>query len=117
MADANSLEEIATSTYWDARYASRASSEQSYEWFKSWVHLKALFGKYLPVPAPRVEDNSGQQEDKEKDGGQDKDKDKDTKSVGPRILHLGCGNSVRDFPRCFTPLFCLGGNDSGIVCV
>ena len=71
MADAKTLEELATVEYWDARYSS--TQETSYEWFKSFENLKPFLAKYLPAPAERSE------------------------SPSPRALHLGCGNSVCAF--------------------
>lgn len=70
MADAKTLEELAEPDYWNARYAKPADSE-TFEWFKSYKNLEAFFAKHMP----RADDNAQ-----------------------PRILHLGCGNSVRGTP-------------------
>lgn len=79
MADADSLEALAHPEYWDARY-SNPSSVPTYEWFKSFDSLKPFFAKHLPPPIS----NDG--------------------SKSPRILHLGCGNSVNSpSPPFFVP--------------
>ena len=67
MADAKTLEELASVEYWDTRYSS--TPESTYEWFKSYDSLKPFFSKHLPAP----EDEDG---------------------ANVRVLHLGCGNSV-----------------------
>ena len=64
-----SLEELATSEYWDKRYkqASKDSQEtEVYEWFRRFADLRKFFSKHLPP----VGQNS-------------------------KVLHLGCGDSVR----------------------
>jgi EEF1A lysine methyltransferase 4 len=70
-----SLEELAHPEYWDKRYATKrrnsgddgqATGDDSFEWFRSFDNLKGFFVKQLPAPTEQ-----------------------------PRILHLGCGNSVR----------------------
>lgn len=67
MADAKSLEELATAEYWDTRY-SKSNAVETYEWFKGYdnTSLRDFFTKHLPQSCSK-----------------------------PRILHLGCGNSVR----------------------
>lgn len=67
MSDAKTLEELAFAKYWDERYA-KPDAEESFEWFKSYVNLKGFLKKWLP----KVEAQNEQ----------------------PKILHLGCGNSV-----------------------
>jgi hypothetical protein len=67
MADAKSLEELSTPAYWDNRYRDN-SNGPIYEWFKPFTSLEPLLLEHLPKPS---------------DDGQ-----------APRILHLGCGNSV-----------------------
>lgn len=69
------LEDLQYASYWDARYAAPPSDadslarkdgdEESYEWFRTFKHLKPFFDRHLPAL------------------------DSD-----PIILHLGCGNSV-----------------------
>ena len=71
MANAETLEELAHAEYWDQRYLS--SSDSSYEWFKPFEILKPFLSKHLPVPSVGVN------------------------GTNPRILHLGCGNSVCAF--------------------
>jgi len=70
MAGAKSLEELATVEYWDTRY-SKPNVVQTYEWFKGYdnIRLREFFTKHLPQSSSEL-----------------------------RILHLGCGNSVRGFP-------------------
>ena len=68
MADAETLEELAHAEYWNQRYSS--SSDSSYEWFKSFETLKPFLCKHLPDPFAGLD------------------------AINPRILHLGCGNSV-----------------------
>ena len=67
MADAKTLEEIATAEYWDTRYSS--TTESTYDWFKTYDNLKPFLSRHLPAP-------------------------KDERGVNVRLLHLGCGNSV-----------------------
>lgn len=64
MADAKTLEELATADYWDARY-SKPDAAPTYEWFKGFDNLQDFFIKHLPPPTADL-----------------------------RIIHLGCGNSV-----------------------
>ena len=71
MADAETVEELAHAAYWNQRYSS--SSDSSYEWFKSFASLKPFLSKHLPDPSTWVN------------------------GTDPRILHLGCGNSVCAF--------------------
>lgn len=67
------LIELAHPTYWNERYASEQEAGEddtkptlgSYEWFRNFEDLRSFFEKHLPPPLS-----------------------------GPRILHLGCGNSV-----------------------
>jgi hypothetical protein len=67
MANAKTLEELSRADYWDERYRGDDSKDATFEWFKSFSNLESLFSKCLPKPA----------------------------GAFPRILHLGCGNSVR----------------------
>jgi len=70
MADANTLEELAHPSYWNARYS--RTSEPPHEWFLSYSALKPFFDRHvptLPFPAP-------------------------TPSTDPILLHLGCGTST-----------------------
>jgi hypothetical protein len=63
----NSLKELTNPEYWNKKYADNAQSEEPvHEWVKSFKELQPLFEKWLPNP-----------------------------SLAPRILHLGCGDSVR----------------------
>ncbi|KAJ7855034.1 S-adenosyl-L-methionine-dependent methyltransferase [Mycena olivaceomarginata] len=66
MANAKTLEELSRADYWDERYRGDDSKDATFEWFKSFSNLESLFSKCLPKPA----------------------------GAFPRILHLGCGNSV-----------------------
>jgi hypothetical protein len=67
MADAESLEELAHPEYWNNRYQ-KSTQGSTFEWFKSFENIKPLLSSHLPKPS--------------EDG------------ISPRILHLGCGNSV-----------------------
>lgn len=63
-------DELARSEYWNARYAKEGVEDkpdalETYDWFRSWEHLEDWFQSTLPSP-----------------------------STHPKILHLGCGNSV-----------------------
>lgn len=71
MSDAKTLEELAFAKYWDDRYA-KPDAEESFEWFKSYENLKGFLGKWLPKVS-EIEEGKVEQ---------------------PKILHLGCGNSV-----------------------
>jgi len=71
MSDAKTLEELAFAQYWDERYA-KPDAEESFEWFKSYENLRGFLGKWLPE-VERTKEEEGEQ---------------------PKILHLGCGNSV-----------------------
>ncbi len=62
--------ELASSAYWDKRYAEEKSSgvekgEDEYEWFRAFAKLKPFLERHIP---PVQND--------------------------PKILHLGCGKSV-----------------------
>lgn len=64
--------ELATPDYWNSRYASEKSGEiekeeEEYEWFKTFEKLRVFFERHLPSVQER-----------------------------PKILHLGCGKSVRE---------------------
>ncbi|KAF2197842.1 hypothetical protein GQ43DRAFT_402232 [Delitschia confertaspora ATCC 74209] len=79
MADAKTLEEIAEPEYWDSRYSKKTQDAETFEWFKSFEHIESFLKKWIPKP------------DAEKER---KDEDGEVVGVeGPRILHLGCGNS------------------------
>lgn len=94
MSGSRSLEELSHPSYWDNRYAGKFDPEteeiippleerndaenaaakkeiESFEWFKDFESLKPFFRKHLP----NAEAKEGQE-------------------LGPRVLHLGCGNSV-----------------------
>lgn len=65
--------ELSVAEYWEARYAKEQDASQTsggndedYEWFKTYAKLKPFLERHLPVTAS-----------------------------SPRILHLGCGTSVR----------------------
>ena len=73
MSDAKSLEELAFPEYWDLRYAT-SGSDATFEWFKAFSTLRPFLEKHLPKPTL------------------------DGKS--PKLLHLGCGNSVRSHSCC-----------------
>ena len=65
--DKGSTKELGFPEYWNRRYESVSSGgESSHEWFRTFEKLRPFLEKELPDP-----------------------------SVGPRILHLGCGDSVR----------------------
>ncbi|THV48225.1 hypothetical protein BGAL_0261g00150 [Botrytis galanthina] len=92
MYGSKSLQELSHPSYWDKRYAGKFDPEteeiihengnegeenvaakkeiESYEWFKDFHSLKPFFEKHLPSPGENREEGSG-----------------------PRVLHLGCGNS------------------------
>ena len=62
--------ELATSEYWDSRYANEKSAKpeaegEEYEWFRTFEKLRPFFERHLPA----VDD-------------------------APKILQLGCGKSV-----------------------
>lgn len=92
MSGSKSLQELSHPTYWDKRYAGKFDPEteeiiqdeserpdnvtateeiESFEWFKDFQSLKPFFERHLPSPEA-------------KEGAE----------KGPRVLHLGCGNSV-----------------------
>ena len=71
MSDAKTLEELAFAKYWDERYA-KPDAEESFEWFKSYENLKGFLEKWLPK-VQEIGEEKGER---------------------PKILHLGCGNSV-----------------------
>lgn len=65
--------ELSTADYWEKRYAKEqdaseqaAGNDEDYEWFKTYAKLKPFLDKHLP-----------------------------NTTSNPRILHLGCGTSVR----------------------
>ncbi|EDN91448.1 hypothetical protein SS1G_00851 [Sclerotinia sclerotiorum 1980 UF-70] len=91
MSGSKSLEELSYPSYWDNRYAGKFDPEtevvirdenegegdvaakkeiESFEWFKDFQSLKPFFEKHLPSPGENGEEGKG-----------------------PRVLHLGCGNS------------------------
>lgn len=68
----DSLEELAHASYWDKRYTAGDGEDAldtdgtgAYDWFKSFQALRSFLEEHLP-----------------------------TVNSSPRILHLGCGNSV-----------------------
>ena len=63
--DAQSLKELSSPEYWNKRYDGQARGN-TYEWFKKFEQLRPFLEKHLPAPRST-----------------------------PRILHLGCGDSVR----------------------
>lgn len=90
MSGSKSLQELSHPSYWDNRYAGKFDPEteeiihdegeenaaakkeiESFEWFKDFQSLKPFFEKHLPSPGENMEEGKG-----------------------PRVLHLGCGNSV-----------------------
>ncbi|TEY86638.1 hypothetical protein BOTCAL_0005g00600 [Botryotinia calthae] len=93
MSGSKSLQELSLPSYWDNRYAGKLDPEieeiihddgnedeesvaankeiESFEWFKDFLSLKPFFEKHLPSPGENSEEGSG-----------------------PRVLHLGCGNST-----------------------
>jgi EEF1A lysine methyltransferase 4 len=62
----DSVEEYSKAAYWDDRYGKQDEDARQYEWLRRFDSLRPFLRKHLP-PA----DN------------------------GPKILHLGNGNSVR----------------------
>ena len=66
--DARSLEELGYPEYWDRRYATRPNESllSTHEWFRTFEQLRPFLEKQLPAAGS-----------------------------SPRILHLGCGDSVR----------------------
>ena len=66
----NSDKELSQASYWNSRYtqSQAASSEESYEWFRTFAKLRPFLTKHDPPP--------------------------DLESAGPRILHLGSGAST-----------------------
>lgn len=69
MADVKNLEELAHPEYWDQRYK-KSVGDELFEWFKPFEAVEPLLSAHLPG-----------------------------KELRPRLLHLGCGNSV-GFPFC-----------------
>lgn len=65
MAGSESLEELARPEYWDKRYAADNDDAKVYDWLRRFDTIQPFLTKYLPAP-----------------------------SQGPRLLHLGSGNSV-----------------------
>lgn len=61
----DSLEELAHPEYWDKRYSADDDDAKVYDWLRRFDTIKPFLTKYLPPPR-----------------------------AGPRILHLGSGNSV-----------------------
>jgi len=72
MADVKNLEELAHPDYWDQRYR-RSAADELFEWFKPFKSIEPLLTAHLPKPTQ----GDGEEQ--------------------PRILHLGCGNSVCEF--------------------
>ena len=65
--DLNSTKELGFPDYWNKRYGKGAGSEQAtHEWFRTFEKLRLFLEKELPNARSE-----------------------------PRILHLGCGDSVR----------------------
>ena len=65
--DVNFTKELGFPDYWNRRYENVAESEQAtHEWFRTFDKLRLFLEKELP-----------------------------SASSEPRILHLGCGDSVR----------------------
>ena len=64
--------ELASSDYWNSRYANEKGNAQNeqeeYEWFKTFEKLRSFFEKHLPLA-----------------------------KESPAILQLGCGKSVGNF--------------------
>ena len=56
------------SEYWDERYAKADGEEPTHEWYRGFSALEPFFEKYLFIPRKA--------------------------EAGPRILHLGSGDSV-----------------------
>jgi hypothetical protein len=77
MAGVKNLEELAHPDYWDQRYRKNANNEL-FEWLKPFKSIEPLLSAHLPKPVAA------------EDGGPQQQKQ-------PRILHLGCGNSVGSF--------------------
>ncbi len=69
--DTSSCKELGFPEYWNKRYDESISGggESSHEWFRAFEKLRPFLEKELPAP-----------------------------SLKPRILHLGCGDSVRKPP-------------------
>lgn len=63
-----SLEELAHPEYWDARYSAENEDARVYDWLRKFGTIRPFLEKHLPKP---------------------------TQHGGPKILHLGSGNSVR----------------------
>lgn len=66
--------------FWNSRYSVSDGENPTHEWFRSYEALRGFLGKYLPPVA-----GSGE------GGGVTEGKGK---GKGPRILHLGSGDSV-----------------------
>jgi len=62
----DSLKELAHPEYWDKRYSADDDDAKVYDWLRRFDTIRPFLTKYLPPPS----DN------------------------GPKILHLGSGNSV-----------------------
>ncbi|KAJ8062278.1 hypothetical protein OCU04_008825 [Sclerotinia nivalis] len=92
MSGSRSLQELSHPSYWDNRYAGKFDAEteevrhdenegegnvaakkeiESFEWFKDFQSLRPFFEKHLLSPGENREEGKG-----------------------PRVLHLGCGNST-----------------------
>lgn len=69
MSSKESLEELAHPEYWNDRYTETAKTEDKYDWLRSFDAIRPFLVKHLP----KSED-------------------------GPRVLQLGCGNSVKLAP-------------------
>lgn len=64
--DTKSIKELGFPEYWNRRYENASKCENAtHEWFRSFEKLRPFLEKELPDP-----------------------------KLGPRILHLGCGDSV-----------------------
>jgi hypothetical protein len=74
----DSLAELAHPEYWDKRYAEK-EGEETYNWLMKFELVWPFLKKHLPPPVGV--DAKEKQEDNGDPGG-------------PKILHLGCGNSV-----------------------
>lgn len=62
----DTLKELGFPAYWNKRYENASQTEGGHEWFRSFEKLRPFLERELPNPASE-----------------------------PRLIHLGCGDSVR----------------------
>jgi EEF1A lysine methyltransferase 4 len=75
----SSAREFSLVSYWDNHYSAeskdpQSGSNESYDWYRTFEHLRPFLERHLPSPTPTTTSSSS--------------------SASPRILHLGCGTSA-----------------------